>query len=157
MEAGRSYPDREPVLTATVLAAAEAAAQFGLPILAGGKSLGGRMTSLAAARDELPDVRALVFLGFPLHSPAKPGAERGAHLASVRVPMLFLQGSKDKLARLDLLEPLIAGLGARATLHVVPDGDHSFKLPRGAALSEDGVREELARVIASWAKDVLAS
>jgi hypothetical protein len=151
MEAGRSYPDREPVLKNTVRAAVDAAAGYGLPLLAGGKSMGGRMTSLAASETPLPSTRALVFLGFPLHSPAKPGAERGAHLASVTVPMLFLQGSRDKLARLDLLEPLLAEIGEVATLHVVADADHSFNLPAAAARSAD-TPGDLARVTAEWAR-----
>lgn len=151
MEAGRSYPDREPVLKATVRAAVDLATTFGLPLLAGGKSMGGRMTSLAAADSPLPSTRGLVFLGFPLHSPAKPGAERGAHLASVQVPMLFLQGSRDKLARLDLLEPLLTQIGPRARLHVVPEADHSFKLPAAHARTAD-THGDLARTTADWAR-----
>jgi predicted alpha/beta-hydrolase family hydrolase len=155
MEAGRKYPDREPVLKSTVRAAVDIAAGYGLPLLAGGKSMGGRMTSLAASETPLPSTRGLVFLGFPLHSPAKPGAERGAHLESVTVPMLFLQGARDKLARLDLLEPLLAQIGERATLHVVADADHSFNLPAAAARSAD-TPGDLARTTAVWARAIRA-
>ena len=100
----------------------------GLPLLAGGKSLGGRMTSLAASEERLPGVRGLIFFGFPLHAAGKPGSERGVHLADVEVPMLFLQGTRDKLGELDLIEPLRRDLGDRAMLHVVEGADHGFSL-----------------------------
>lgn len=118
-----------------------AAAAPGLPLLAGGKSFGGRMTSQAQAKEPLPGVRGLVFLGFPLHPPGKPGTERAAHLSAVGIPMLFVQGTRDAFAAHELLEPAVAGLGERATLHLIEEGDHSFK---GATA------DELARIIRDW-------
>jgi hypothetical protein len=152
-EQGRRRPDPEPLLLATVRAAvAEAAGQArGLPLLAGGKSMGGRMTSLAAAEAGLAGVAGLVFFGFPLHAAGHPSAERGKHLAKVGLPMLFLQGTRDRLADLALLRPLCRRLAPRATLHVVEGGDHSFALPRRAGRSPDDVHRELARAVADWA------
>jgi len=118
-----------------------AAAAPGLPLLAGGKSFGGRMTSQAQAKAPLPRVRGLVFLGFPLHPPGKPGMERAAHLSAVGIPMLFVQGTRDVFATRELLEPAVAGLGQRATLHLIEDGDHSFK---------GTTADELARIISEW-------
>lgn len=115
----------EPRVRQAVEAATHAAP--GLPLFAGGKSFGGRMTSQAQAAAPLPGVRGLVFLGFPLHPPGRPGTERAEHLAAVRVPMLFLQGTRDAFAKLDLLRPVVAQLGTGATLHVMEGGDHSFK------------------------------
>jgi predicted alpha/beta-hydrolase family hydrolase len=155
MEHGRKVPDKEAVLVDTVRAAVGAAGVYGLPLLAGGKSLGGRMTSVAASDAPLPGVRGIVFLGFPLHSPAKPGSVRGNHLKLVTVPMLFLQGSRDKLARLDLLEPVIETLGPAGHLHVIAEGDHSFKVPRSASRDEDDVHAEIALATADWAREVL--
>ncbi len=126
MERGRGGPDPQPVLLSTVRAAVLAAARAApdLPLLAGGKSMGGRMTSMTAAESELDGVRGLVFFGFPLHAAGRPSAGRADHLENVRVPMLFLQGTRDKLAELDLLRPVCARLGGRASLHVVEGGDH---------------------------------
>lgn len=128
MEAGKSRVDSPDVATATVRAAVEAAASRlpGVPIVAGGKSFGGRMTSEAQARAPLPGVRGLAFLGFPLHPPGKPGTSRAEHLTRVDIPMLFLQGTRDEFAQLDLLQPLVASLAPRATLVLTEDGDHSF-------------------------------
>jgi len=128
MEQRRRVPDAPAVLTATVVAAVHAAAEAapGLPLLAGGKSMGGRMTSQAAAEHPLDGVRGLVFFGFPLHPPNRPGTKRAEHLAKVTVPMLFLQGTRDALADLKLLRPVCAKLGARAKLHVIESADHSF-------------------------------
>ena len=128
MEQGRRAPDPPGVLTATVRAAVEAAAKAApeLPLFAGGKSLGGRMTSTAAAQRPLPGVRGLVFFGFPLHAPGKPGRARAEHLRGVHLPMLFLQGTRDPLADLGELRPVLDELGDRAQLHVVDGGDHSF-------------------------------
>ena len=158
MEAGKRRPDPQPVLLATVRAAVAAAAREvpGLPLSAGGKSMGGRMTSLAAAGEEgaeepgLPGVRGLVFLGFPLHAAGKPGTERADHLDRVPQPMLFLQGTRDRLAGLDLIEPVIDRLGARATLHVVDGGDHSFRVPKRSGRTEGEVLDELAETTAAW-------
>lgn len=155
MEAGRGAPDRQSVLLVTVRAAVAAGQEAGLPMVAGGKSMGGRMTSLAAAAEPLPGVRGLAFLGFPLHSPSSPGNERAAHLAEVVVPMLFLQGTRDSLARLDLLEPVLNQLGARATLRVVEGGDHSFKVPKTGGRTAEDVMEELAGGLESWTRDLL--
>lgn len=154
MEKRTSRPDPQPVLLATVrsaVAAAHAAAQD-LPLLAGGKSMGGRMTSLASAEDVLPDVRGLVFFGFPLHPPGAPGTGRAEHLERVTTPMLFLQGTRDKLADLELLGPVIERLGSKATLHIVQGGDHSFGVPKRSGRSLEEVLEELARTVATWAE-----
>jgi predicted alpha/beta-hydrolase family hydrolase len=154
-EAGSRRPDPRPLLLATVRAAvAEGAARAaGLPLLAGGKSMGGRMTSLAAAEAPLEPVQGIVFLGFPLHPAGRPGEAggRSAHLASVALPLLFLQGTRDRLADLDRLRALCARLGPRATLHEVVDADHSFRLPRRAGRSEDDVLAELAGAVAAFA------
>jgi hypothetical protein len=150
-EAGRRSPDPAAALQATVRAAVAAAArELDVPLIAGGKSLGGRMTSLAQADRPLPGVRGLVFLGFPLHAPRRPNATRAEHLERVQVPMLFLQGARDDLADLTLLAPLLERLGPRATLHVVEGGDHSFRLPRRAGRSEADVLSELADVVRGW-------
>jgi predicted alpha/beta-hydrolase family hydrolase len=140
------------VLTATVRAAVAVAAKEAgpLPLFAGGKSLGGRMTSTAAAKAALPSVRGLVFFGFPLHAVGKPGSERGAHLADVDVPMLFLQGTRDKLAELDRLRPVVNSLGHRATLHVVEGGDHSFHVLKRSGRSDEEVLDELGDAVARW-------
>jgi predicted alpha/beta-hydrolase family hydrolase len=152
-EAGRRSPDPPGVLQATVRAAVAAAAGHapGLPLLAGGKSLGGRMTSSAAARGTLSGVRGLVFLGFPLHAPNRPGIERAEHLDAVQLPMLFLQGTRDALADLDLMRTVTTRLGPRATLHVVEGGDHSFGVLKRSGRSEAEVLAELGDTIVEWA------
>lgn len=152
MEQGRKRPDHAGILKKTVRSAVRTAADAApdLPLFAGGKSMGGRMTSLAHADAPLPGVSGLVFWGFPLHAPAKPGAERGAHLADVGIPMLFLQGTRDRLARLDLLEPVLAGLDGRATLHVVDDADHSFHVPKRSGRTDEEVLAELADRVAAF-------
>ena len=152
-EQGRRAPNPPGVLTATVRSAVDAAAKAApdLPLLAGGKSMGGRMTSLAASAQALPGVRGLVFLGFPLHPAGRPAVERGGHLGEVNLPMLFLQGTRDKLADLDLLRPLCTDLGPRATLHVVDGGDHSFHVLKRSGRSDDDAMNELANRIDSWA------
>ena len=154
MEAGSRRPDSRGILLATVRAAVGAAADAApdLPLLAGGKSMGGRMASQAAAEAPLSGVRGLVFFGFPLHPAGRPSIERADHLAKVRLPMLFLQGERDRLADIDLLRPVCAGLGDRATLHVVPDADHSFHVPKRSGRSDDQVLAELARVVTEWSK-----
>lgn len=152
MAAGRKRPDTPAVLHAAVRGAVAEAAQRmpGLPLFAGGKSFGGRMTSQAQSLEPLPGVRGLVFLGFPLHPPGKPGAERAKHLADVKVPMLFLQGSRDELAQLDLLRPAVAGLGERALLHVLEGADHSFMVPARGARKGAEVMNELLDELAVW-------
>lgn len=153
LERGSKRPDPPPLLEATVRSAVEAAAGVAgdLPLLAGGKSLGGRMTSRAAAREPLEGVRGLVFFGFPLHAIGKPGSERADHLDDVDVPMLFLQGSRDRLADLTLLGPVVERLGARATIHVVDAADHSFHVPARSGRSDGEVIDELAAETARWA------
>jgi hypothetical protein len=154
MDAGSGRPDPPGVLEDSVRAAVTRAAEAapGLPVIAGGKSLGGRMTSRAAATSPLPGVKGLVFLGFPLHPPGKPGTERADHLDDVNVPMLFLQGSRDAFAQPDLLLPVVQRLGARATLHSVEGGDHSFAVPKRSGRSADEVMEELVDAIVQWAR-----
>jgi uncharacterized protein len=154
MEQSRRIPDAPAVLTATVRAAMRAAMEAApeLPLLAGGKSLGGRMTSLGAAEQLLDGVRGLVFFGFPLHPPNRPGTKRADHLARVSVPMLFLHGTRDPFADLNLLRPICTRLGARATLHVVETADHSFHVLKSSRKTDTEVLRELAQTVASWAK-----
>src|SRR5881397_3748761 len=149
MERRASRPDPPAVAAAAVRAAAAEAARLapGLPLVAGGKSFGGRMTSTAQAEEPLPGVRGLVFLGFPLHPPGRAGDQRAEHLAQVQVPMLFLQGTRDDFADLKLLRPLVKRLGARATLHLVDGGDHSFKVLKKSGRTEADVMTELVRAI----------
>lgn len=152
MEAGRKRPDRAPVARATVRAAVSAAARElpDLPLFAGGKSFGGRMTSQAAAQAPLPGVRGLVFLGFPLHAAGKPGVSRADHLDDVTVPMLFVQGTRDRLADLTLLKPVVEELGDRARLHVVDGGDHSFKVLKRSGRTDEEVMGEIADAVAAF-------
>jgi uncharacterized protein len=149
-------PDSAVVLQATVRAAVRAAAAAApdLPLFAGGKSMGGRMTSLAAATEPLDEVRGIVFFGFPLHAVGNPSDERGAHLSRVTVPMLFLQGTRDRLANLDLLRPLLAGI-PRATLKVFEGADHSFHAPKSAGRTDAEVLVEIAETVAAWAAETL--
>lgn len=153
VEKKRRRPDPPALLTATVRAAVTAAAEERLPLLAGGKSMGGRMTSTAASEGALPGVVGLVFLGFPLHQVGTPSTKRGEHLARVGVPMLFVQGSRDAMADLDLLRPLLKRLD-RTTLHVVEGGDHGFHVPRKSGRTDADALEEAADRIASWASTV---
>ena len=153
MQAKKSRPDPPAVAEEAVRkAVAEAARNYpGLPILAGGKSFGGRMTSQAQASQPMPGVRGLVFFGFPLHAPGKPGTSRAEHLTSVDVPMLFLQGTRDEFAQLDLLQQVVKGLGDRAKLHLIEEGDHSFKVPKRTGKTETDVMNELADTFLQWA------
>ncbi len=156
MEQGSRRPNPRPILLATVCSAVAAASEAGpeLPLLAGGKSMGGRLTSLAAAEKGLPGVRGIVFFGFPLHAAGKAGTERAEHLVQVEVPMLFLQGTRDRLAELDLLAPICERLAPRARLHVVEDGDHSFHVRKRSGRSDDEALDELARTAAEWAGEI---
>ena len=156
MEERRRVPDAPGVLTATVAAAVRAAAEAGpsLPLLAGGKSMGGRMTSQAAAQHPLDGVRGLVFFGFPLHPPKLPGTKRADHLTKVTVPMLFLQGTRDTFADLKLIRPVCAKLGPRATLHVMETADHSFHVLKSSGRTDAEVLRELAETTASWAEGI---
>src|SRR5881397_2002934 len=152
MERRASRPDPPAVAAAAVRAAAAEAARLapGLPLVAGGKSFGGRMTSTAQAEQPLPGVRGLVFLGFPLHPPGRPGDSRAEHLARVQIPMLFLQGDRDDFADLKLLKPVLEGLGDRATLHLVEGGDHSFKVLKRSGKTEADVMGEVADAMVDW-------
>jgi len=154
MEERRRVPDSPAVATAAVAGAVRAAgkAASGLPVFAGGKSFGGRMSSQAAAAGLLEGVRGLVFFGFPLHPPNKPGTKRAEHLAKVPMPMLFLQGTRDTLADLKLLRPICGELGERATLHVVATADHSFHVLKSAGKSDAEELRELAETTAGWAE-----
>lgn len=157
MQAKQRRPDPPAIAEAAVRkAVAEAARTYpGLPILAGGKSFGGRMTSQAQASAPMPGVRGLVFFGFPLHPPGRPGTSRAEHLTAVDVPMLFLQGTRDVFAQLDLLRKVITGVSDRATLHLIEEGDHSFKVPKRTGKTETDVMNELADTIQQWAQACL--
>jgi predicted alpha/beta-hydrolase family hydrolase len=159
MEQRSRRPDPPPILQSTVRAAVIAAREAApdLPLLAGGRSMGGRMTSQAAASGEgVEGVRGLVFYAFPLHPAGAPAATRAEHLERVPQPMLFLQGTRDKLADLDILRPVLDRLGERATLHVVDGADHSFALPKCAGRDEADVNDELARTASEWAQTLKA-
>ena len=159
MERGSKRPDSPGLAQATVRAAVIAAARLqpDLALFAGGKSFGGRMTSQAQADAPLPGVRGLVFLGFPLHQPGRASDERGQHLAAIKIPLLFLQGTRDEFAQRALLEPLVASLGAGATLQLFEDADHSFHVPARTGRKDAQVRSELLDCLAGWIDGVLAS
>ena len=156
MERRARRPDPPPVCHATVRAAVAAAVRLApaLPLFAGGRSFGGRMTSQAQALDPLPGVRGLAFLGFPLHPAGNPGDSRAQHLADVRIPMLFVQGSRDALAERELLEALMVRLGARASLSLIEDADHSFHVPARRGKDSE-VRSTLLRAVARWMESLL--
>jgi hypothetical protein len=152
MEQARRRPDKPAVAQATVReAVAEATRRLPeLPLFAGGKSFGGRMTSQAQAEAPLPGVRGLVFFGFPLHAANKPSCERAGHLASVRIPLLFLQGTRDALADAGLIGGVVAGLSAQATMRMIPDADHSFHIPVRSGRADAEVLAELCDAVAAW-------
>jgi uncharacterized protein len=156
MEQRRRRPDSPAVAIATVTAAVNTAAQLApeLPLLAGGKSFGGRMTSTAAAQGLLSNIYGLVFFGFPLHPPNKPGTKRAEHLRGVQQSMLFVQGTRDTLADLNLLRPICEQLGPRVTLHIINTADHSFHVLKSSGKDGVGVLRELAERTASWAKEI---
>jgi predicted alpha/beta-hydrolase family hydrolase len=156
MEQRRRVPDSPGLLTATVAGAVRAATEAapGLPLLAGGKSMGGRMTSQASAQHPLAGVRGLVFFGFPLHPPNRPGTKRADHLMGVGVPMLFLQGTRDEFADLSLLRPICEELGSRATLHIIDGADHSFHVLKKSGKTDSGVLSELVQTAAAWAERI---
>lgn len=151
MERRARRPDPPTVAAATVRAAVTEAARLapGLPLVAGGKSFGGRMTSTAQAEEPLPGVRGLVFLGFPLHPPGRPDDKRAVHLARVQIPMLFLQGDRDEFADPKLLRPVVERL-ERSTLHVVQGGDHSFRVLKRADRTDADVMGELVKAVVEW-------
>lgn len=154
MEARKRRPDTPRLLTATVRAAVDKARALApeLPLLAGGKSMGGRMTSQAAAAEPLPAVAGLVFVGFPLHAPGRTGTSRADHLRDVNVPLLFLQGTRDALADIELMRQVSAGLpGRRGKLHVVEGGDHSFKVLKRSGRTHDDVMAELVAATVKFA------
>lgn len=152
MERGSKRPDTPKLAQATVRAAVAEAARLlpGVPLFAGGKSFGGRMTSQAQAAEPMPGVQGLIFLGFPLHPAGKPSDERAAHLSDVKVPMLFLQGSRDDLAHLDLLRPLVKRLGRRTKLEVFEDADHSFHVPARSGRKDAEVMADMLGTAVDW-------
>ena len=152
MEQGNRRPDAPKVAHATVRAAVREASRLmpQIALFAGGKSFGGRMTSQAQAASPLAGVRGLIFLGFPLHPPGQPSADRAKHLFEVQVPMLFLQGSRDKLADPGFLQPLMEQLAARATLNLVQDADHSFHVPARTGRKDSEARAEVLDALADW-------
>lgn len=152
MERGSKRPDAPKLAHAAVRAAVAEMSRLApdLALIAGGKSFGGRMTSQAQAASPLPGVRGLVFLGFPLHPARQPSDARGAHLFDVHVPMLFLQGTRDQLADPRLMQSLVEKLGARATLKLFPDADHSFHVPARTGRSDAEVRAEMSDAVADW-------
>jgi uncharacterized protein len=159
MERGASRPDPPQLAQATVRAAAAAAQRAlpNLPLIAGGKSFGGRMTSQAQAKSPLPDVCGLAFLGFPLHPPGQPSPDRAEHLFDVRIPMLFLQGSRDALAALDHIEPVCQRLGKLATLKLFEEADHSFHVPARTGRKDAQLRTEMLDALATWIDGVITT
>jgi hypothetical protein len=157
MELGAKRPDRPALAHATVRAATEAAGQRlpGLPTFAGGKSFGGRMTSQAQAEHPLPGIGGLIFVGFPLHPARKPSEARAAHLFEIRVPMLFVQGTRDTLADMSLLTRLVEHLGAHATLKTIEHADHSFHCQARTGRTDAEAMEEILDTIAAWVGIVL--
>lgn len=152
---GRRVPDRPPVLVAAIRAAVARARALarGLPLLAGGKSMGGRMAAVAQAEEPLAGVRALVFLGYPLHAAGRPSLARAAPLAALRVPLLFVQGGRDRLADPGLMRQVVAGLGARATLLELPQADHGFAVPKRSGETARCVQATIARGVAGWLRE----
>jgi len=159
MEARGRRPDPPKLAQATVRAAAGEAARLvpELPLFAGGRSFGGRMTSQAQALSPLPGVRGLAFLGFPLHPAGKPSQERGRHLFEIGIPMLFLQGTRDALAALHELEPLCRALGDRAALRLLEDADHAFHVPARTGRKDAQLRGEMLDALSRWIDDVRAA
>jgi predicted alpha/beta-hydrolase family hydrolase len=158
MEKRSKRPDAPAVAIATVRAAVTKAAEVfpGLGLVAGGKSFGGRMTSQAQAAAPLPGVRGFAFVGFPLHPAGKPSIDRAEHLAKVDLPMLFLQGTRDTLAEVTLIEPVVQRLGPRAALHLVEGADHSFHVLARSGRNDREVMKEILDAFAKWADSVIA-
>jgi uncharacterized protein len=158
MQKGSKRPDPPPIAQAAVRAAVAEAAKrcAGLPLIAGGKSFGGRMTSQAQATAPLDGVDGLAFFGFPLHPAGKPSSDRAKHLADVKIPMLFLQGTRDSLAELKLLEPVVKSLGRLATLHRVEGADHSFHVPARSGRNDREVMNEILDAFAAWVGKIAA-
>jgi predicted alpha/beta-hydrolase family hydrolase len=158
IEKGSKRPDSPAIAQATVRAAVAKAGEIfpALPLIAGGKSFGGRMTSQAQATAPLPGVRGLAFVGFPLHPAGKPSTDRADHLAKVEIPMLFLQGSRDTLAEVTLIEPVVQRLGPRATLHLVDGADHSFHVLARSGRNDREVLDEILDAFAKWAGAIVS-
>jgi predicted alpha/beta-hydrolase family hydrolase len=158
MEEGRRRPDPPSLAHAAIRAVISEAVRraSGLPLFAGGKSFGGRMTSQAQALQPLDAVRGLIFLGFPLHPAGRPSDERARHLTEIDIPMLFLQGTRDQLADLGLLRPVVAQLGSRGRLEIIEDADHGFHVPARSGTNDDAVRQALGLRIAAWIDRLLA-
>lgn len=154
-EAHKFRPDPPALLESTVRAATARGVLENLPLFAGGKSMGGRMTSQAQAQATLPGVRGLVFLGFPLHPPRRPAVSRAKHLEEVSVPMLFVQGARDDLADLELIRGVCAALGTRAVLHVVEGGDHSFKVLKSSGRDQPAVMREIRDAVVTFMKETI--
>jgi uncharacterized protein len=158
MEAGKKSPDPQSVLVETVCSAVAAAREYGkgLHLLAGGKSLGGRMTSTAASQEALSGVKGLVFFGFPLHAPGKPSSERADHLFKIRLPMLFLQGTRDSLAEFSLIDQLSKKLQRQghATLRVIEGADHGFHVPKKSGGTDQGVLVKIGEAVSEWADEL---
>jgi predicted alpha/beta-hydrolase family hydrolase len=152
MEHRRGVPDKQPLLTATVAAAVATVTQLApdLPVFAGGKSMGGRMTSLAASEQKLEAVKGLIFFGFPLHPPKRPSIKRAQHLQLVKQPMLFLQGTRDDLADLTLLRPICESLGPQTTLNIIEGADHSFHVLKRSGKTDSQVLAELSSTVKAW-------
>ncbi len=152
MEKGKKMPDPKPVCFAAIQAAAKKTAALcpKLPLFASGKSFGGRMTSTAASEGLIPDVKGIVFFGFPLHAPGRPSSERAEHLYKVNIPMLFLQGTRDSLASMDLLKPVIKKLGSKAELFIIDGADHSFHVPRDNKVKDADVIKLLSKEVKRW-------
>jgi len=157
MEKGSKRPDPPAVAHAAVRAAVAEAARCcpSLPLIAGGRSFGGRMTSQAQALSPLPGVHGLAFLGFPLHPAGKPSSDRARHLTDVKIPMLFLQGTRDALAELSLLEPVVKDLGSRATLRLLEGADHSFHVLKSSGRNDREVIDEALDAFAAWVEEVV--
>jgi predicted alpha/beta-hydrolase family hydrolase len=158
MEKGGKRPDAPAVAHAAVRAAVAEAARCcpGMPLIAGGKSFGGRMTSQAQALAPLANVRGLAFLGFPLHPPGKPSTSRAAHLSGIEIPMLFLQGTRDDFAEMPLLEPVVTGLGALASLHVVQEADHSLHVLARSGRNDREVMSVVLDALSAWIRGLPA-
>jgi len=152
IEQGKRSPNPLPILMKTVRSAVAAASETAgdLPCIAGGKSLGGRMTSSTAAKEPLPGVKGIIFFGFPLHAPGRQSNDRAEHLYDVNVPMLFLQGMRDKLADLEFLRPVFDKLGTQATLHTIEWADHGFHVPKKSGRMDDEIIEELGKTAGDW-------
>ena len=158
MERGSKRTDPPPLCHATIRAAVDLASKrfSNLPLFAGGRSFGGRMTSQAQAEGALPNVRGLIFLGFPLHPAGRPETTRAVHLVKVTIPMLFVQGTRDELAKLSLLEPLVQQLAPRASLHLLQDADHSFHVPAKTGRKDPEVRREALAAVGNWMNRIIA-